>query len=268
MDLQVLVASMNQQDFSLVDEMNIQTDAIIANQTAQNGFDKKVYDFGQVMMISTQTRGVGLNRNVALLASEADILLFSDDDMCYYDGALTGVKKAFSRNPSADVIIFSVDITQNGQIVERRYGRNRRAHIWNTMKFGTYAIAIRRKSLIKANLKFHESFGGGCPFSCGEDSLFIKTCFDRSLKVYTNEYVLGSRSKDSSSWFSGYTKKYVYDKGVLLSFLFPRLKYLLAVYYSYRLKNKASFSFEKTMKLMITGIKNAGNMETYAEHFK
>lgn len=268
MELQILVVSMHQSDFSLIEKMNIQIDAIIANQTSQNSFDEKEYDFGKVKMISTKTRGVGINRNIALLASEADILLFSDDDMCYYDGALNGVKEAFLNNPRADVILFSTDITKKGQIVERRYNKKRRAHIWNSMKYGTYAIAIRRKSLLKSNIKFSELFGGGCPFSCGEDSLFIKACFDNSLKVYTDPYVLGARCKDSSSWFSGYNEKYLYDKGVLLSFLFPGLKYLLAVYYGYRLRSKTKFSIFKNITMINNGIKNAGKLKRYSEPCK
>ncbi|MBE6884097.1 MAG: glycosyltransferase family 2 protein [Ruminococcaceae bacterium] len=263
MDLQVLVVSMYQSDFSLMDKMNIRTNAIIANQTSCNGFEEREYEFGKVKMISTQTRGVGLNRNIALLASEADILLFSDDDMCYYDGALNGVKEAFAQNTRADVIIFSTDITRNGTIVERRYSKRKRAHIWNSMKYGTYAIGIRRKSLLKANLKFNELFGGGCPFSCGEDSLFIKACLDHSLKVYTDPYVLGTCCKDSSSWFTGYNEKYLYDKGVLYSFLFPRTKYLLAYYYGYRLKNKTKFSVGKNIAMIKKGIKNAKSLKVY-----
>lgn len=265
MNVQVLVVTMKQSDFSLVERMNIRTNAVIANQTSYNAFEEKHYEFGTVKMISTHTRGVGLNRNIALLAANADILLMSDDDMCYYDGALEGVKDAFQKNPKADVIIFSTDFTQNGKIVDRTYNKNKRARIWNSMKHGTYAISIRRQALIKANLKFNELFGGGCPFSCGEDTLFLKACFDAGLKVYTHSYILGTCAKDVSSWFSGYNEKYLYDKGILYSFLFPKLKYLLAVYYSIRLKSKTNYSVFKNMKLICQGIKNAKTLKTYSE---
>ncbi len=267
MELQVLVVSMNQNDYSLIDKMNIQTNAIIANQTTHNSFDEKEYDFGKVKMISTQTRGVGVNRNIALLASEADILLFSDDDMCYYDGALTGVKEAFANNPQADVIIFSLDIVQKGEIVRRKHNVKRRVHIWNSMKYGTAVVAIRRRALLTANLKFSELFGGGCAFSCGEDSLFIKACFDNSLKVYTDPYVLGTCCKDSSTWFTGYNEKFFYDKGVLMGFLFPKLKYLMALYYGFRLKNRTQLSFAKTIKYITCGVKNSKALKSYNEVF-
>lgn len=266
MELQVLVASMHQRDFSLIDKMNIRTDAIIANQTSANGFEEKNYEFGSVTMISTQTRGVGLNRNIALLASKADILLFADDDIHYYDGELKGVKEAFRINPRADVILFSVDISRDGQIIERRYNKRKRAHIWNSMKYGTYVIAVRRKSLLKANLKFNELFGGGCSFSCGEDSIFIKSCFEKCLKVYTDPYVLGERSKDSSSWFTGFNEKYLYDKGILFHRLFPGLKHFMAVYYGWRMRKKTHFFAVKNIVWIEKGIRNAHEMKTYDEY--
>lgn len=266
MELQVLVASMNQIDFSLIEQMNIKTEAIIANQTSHNKFEKKQYEFGTVTMISTQTRGVGLNRNIALLASKADIVLFADDDICYYDGELKGVKEAFRNNPEADIIIFSTDISLGGEIIERRYNKRKRVHVWNSMKYGTYSIAARKSALLKANLKFSELFGGGCHFSCGEDSIFIKSCFDRALKVYTDPYVLGNRSKDSSSWFKGFNKKYLYDKGVLFSCLFPKLKHLIAVYFGFRMKNKTGFTVSENIVMIKKGIKNARNMVTYDEY--
>ena len=265
MDLQVLVASMHQKDFSLVDKMNIRTNAIIANQTSCNGFEEKEYPFGSVKMISTRTRGVGLNRNISLLAAQADILLFADDDMYYYDGLAEGVKEAFAQNTRADVLIFSTDIACNGEITERRYSLRKRARIWNAMKFGTYAVAIRKSVLIKANLKFNELFGGGCPFSCGEDSLFIKACFDRGLRVYTDPYVLGCRSKDDSSWFTGFNEKYLYDKGVLYHYLFPKMKYMMAVYYGYRWRRKTKLSVAQNIKMICKGIRNAKDLTTYHE---
>lgn len=257
MNLQVLVATMNQSDFSLIDKMNIHCDAIVANQTNINSFDHLDTESGKCLMISTKTRGVGLNRNIALLAADADIVLFADDDITYYDGSLQGVVEAFNYYPDADVVIFSADIFKNGEVIEKRHIKDRRAHLWNSMKFGTYVIAARRNSLLKANIKFNELFGGGCVYSSGEDSLFLKSCFDKKLKVFTNSYVLGACHKDSSSWFSGYNEKYFYDKGAFLAHCFPKLKYLYVLYFAFRFRNRTELSVFCCIKLMLNGIKGA-----------
>jgi hypothetical protein len=104
MDLEVLVATMGQEDCSLAEKMNIQTAAVIANQCDRWGYD--VSADGKIRMISTETRGVGINRNLALQLAKGDILLFADDDLVYYDGALNGVVEAFREFPDADVIFF------------------------------------------------------------------------------------------------------------------------------------------------------------------
>ena len=257
--LQVLVATMNHQDTSLARKMNVTCDAIIANQADRN----EVVDDGAVRMITTDTKGVGLNRNIALLAATADIVLFADDDVVYYNGMEKAVIQAFQDQPNADVIIFGMDITRGAIITERRHLNNRRLWVWNSMRFGTYRIAARRSSLLRENILFNQNFGGGCPFSSGEDSLFLKACFDKGLKVYGSEYVLGSCAKDSSTWFDGYHEKYFYDKGVLMRYLFPRIPRLMALYFAIRFKRETQLSPYKRVKLMLTGVREAKYMRPF-----
>ena len=84
--VQVLVACMPQKDDSLYQEMNLQTDAILANQCDEYSY--KLYtqqDGNRVELISTADRGVGKNRNKALMSSSGEYLLYSDQDMVYVD---------------------------------------------------------------------------------------------------------------------------------------------------------------------------------------
>ncbi len=260
--LQVLVATMCQKDFLLVDRMNIRCDAVIANQSDCNDFSKSVTEFGKVTMITTNTRGVGLNRNIALLASEADILLFSDDDMVYNDDMPENVVGAFEKHPDADVIVFSVDIVKNGVVTQRRNTCGR-LHIWNSMRFGTYVIAVRRSSVINNNITFNQCFGGGCEFSAGEDSLFLKNCFDLGLKIFSDDYVLGSCCKDTSSWFKGYNEKYFYDKGVLVRKLFPKTAYIMALYFGGYFKQETDIGIVKRLMLVYRGVHAGKDMTPY-----
>ena len=63
MKLQVLVSCMHQQDYSLLEKMNIQTDAIIINQCDINKFEDIKYRNNLVKFISLNERGVGKSRN-------------------------------------------------------------------------------------------------------------------------------------------------------------------------------------------------------------
>lgn len=264
-ELQVLAVTMHQEGFGLVEKMNIRCDAIIANQAGRCDFATEKTLHGTVKMITTDTSGVGLNRNIALLAADAEFLLFADDDVVYNADMPERVVAAFRETPRADVLIFGMDILKNGRITERRHLTKRRQHVWNSMRFGTYRVAVRRSAILRENILFNQCFGGGCPFSSGEDSLFLKACFDAGLRVYAHDYVLGTCCKDVSSWFVGCNEKYFYDKGVLMRHLFPRIPYLMALYFGLRIKRQTDLPAGKRVKLMFAGVRNGRHMVPYRE---
>ena len=268
MKLQVLVATMKQTDLLIAKKMNIRCDAIIANQSDR---DEIVYhdgEYGTLKMITTRTRGVGLNRNIALSAASGEILLLADDDVIYNDEMPENVKRAFEKLPDADVIIFGMNIVKDGVIIERRTHDTHRLHVWNSMRFGTCRIAVRKKAIVDKNITFHQCFGGGCEFSAGEDSLFLKDCFDKGLKIYSHSYVLGSCAKDTSSWFVGYNEKYFYDKGVLVRNLFPKCAYIMGCYFGLCFKRDTELSPMKRLRLIYAGIRGGKNMIPYDKKYE
>ncbi len=263
MKLQVLAVTMGQSDLSLAEKMNLQCDAVIANQHDVNFVTTERFEYGTVKMITTDTRGVGVNRNIGLLASEADIFLFADDDVAYYDGSSDGVIEAFRSLPDADVIFFGMDMTRNGEIFERRRYPVKRLRLYKALRFGTARMAIRKDALVKHNLTFSTLFGGGCIYSSGEDSLFIRDCFKAGLNVYSHSHVLGKCAKDGSTWFSGYNEKYVYDKGALLACAFPMAKHIVKWHFIRKFAKKTGFSVKKTARLMNRGIRGFKNLTPF-----
>lgn len=261
--LQVLVATMHRKDLSLAEEMHIDCAAVIANQADREEVQYLSRPRGEVKMITTATRGVGLNRNIALLASEAKLLLLADDDVVYYDGMAEAVIRAFEENPKADVLIFGMDLVKDGKVVSKRRPPQKRLRVFNAMRYGTYTIALRREAMLRANLSFHRCFGGGCRYSAGEDSLFLKACFDKGLRVYGHSYVLGTCCKDSSTWFTSYDEKYFYDKGALVRHLFPRCPYLMAPYFAIRFKRETKLGVWQRLKLVFAGVAGGKRLLPY-----
>lgn len=265
MKLEVLVATMHQTDFSLAERMNLRGDAVIANQCGQWRMDTEQRDHGNVRMLSSDTVGVGINRNLALQLAEGDILLFADDDLVYYDGALEGVVDAFRELPEADVIFFGLDMTRGGEIYEKRRHPKKRLRIWNSLKFGAARMAVRRSALEKARLSFSTLFGGGCIYSCGEDSLFIRDCFRSGLKVYSHSHVLGTCAKDSSSWFRGYDKKYMFDRGAWIAGAFPKVRHLIKWYFVFRLLPRTELPAKEVICQINRGIRAYPRLIAYQE---
>jgi glycosyltransferase involved in cell wall biosynthesis len=235
MRFEVLVATMNQIDESLYKKMNLQMDAVIANQCDRNDYKEYSINGNKIKIISTTGRGVGKNRNIALLNATADIILFADDDMVYEDKYQKGVISAFESLPDADIILFNIEKTikeKNDYIIKSID----RVRIYNFLRYGTLRIACRRDGILKANLWFSLLFGGGAQYSSGEDSLFLREALRKGLKIYKYPFKIAITSNDTSTWFKGFNKKYFKDKGVFLANAFPFLKYLMCIYYSIKCK--------------------------------
>ncbi|MEK0313680.1 glycosyltransferase family A protein [Cohnella sp. 56] len=256
MGLQVLVSSLNQNVYSILKNMRIQTDAIIINQCERTEWIKLEHNGSIINFYSFNERGVGLSRNNALMRATASICLFADEDMTYVEGYEKIVCDAFKKNPDADLIVFNVP-SMNPERPTYNILKSARVRWFNCLKYGAVSIAIRTEKVRQANVNFSLLFGGGAKYSAGEDSLFIVECLRKGLKVFTNTAVIGHVKQDNSTWFEGYTDKYFIDKGVFFSFVSRRLAGILSLHYAirYRKKFKGIKSWREIYLLMKIGIR-------------
>lgn len=254
MKLEVLVAAMGQKDLSLAEKMNIRRDAVIANQCGAFSYTEQQRSGGKIRMLSTGTKGVGTNRNLALELARGDILLFADDDIVYYDD-LQPVVDAFRELPEADVIFFGMDMTREGKVFDRRRHKRKRLHLWNSMKYGAARMAVRRSAVEEKRLRFSSLFGGGCLYCGGEDTIFIRDCLKKGLRLYSHEHVLGACAKDSSSWFTGYDEKFFFDRGAMIACAFPKGKHLVKWYYIFKFAKKTELSLRAVIRRVNGGIR-------------
>lgn len=232
--LQVLVATMNQTDFSLIEKMNLTTDAIIANQASAVEKREEVRDGKRYCMITTDTRGVGKNRNIALTFAEGDICLLADEDMVYEKDYEGQILNAFQENPRADAIVFNIK-TIGREVKRRETKKGKKVSVLRFQNYGACRVAFRRERLQKANICFTELFGGGCPHGSGEDSLFLREMLRKGMKIYTSPVCIGTVNQEGSSWFRGYNETFFYDKGCLMKAMFPRMHFLYtSLYYPLR----------------------------------
>ena len=112
MRLQILVTTMHQTDLALVEKMNIKSDVLFVNQA--DGYDyRKDEDGFSKEMVTTSTRGLSINRNIAISCSSptADYIMFLDDDATLCDGYLDIIKAEFDKHPRAEAIKFMVSAT-------------------------------------------------------------------------------------------------------------------------------------------------------------
>lgn len=256
MNVQVLVATMKRNDYSLLEKMNIQTDAIIGNQCDRNEITEFSYNNRNIKWLSFKEKGVGLNRNNTLMRSSGDIVLFADDDVVYEDGYEESIIRFYETHPDADVVIFNFRMRRgNGEFFDRvkKEGKiGKRA----ATKYGTYCISARRDKLRFANVTFHLDFGGGTTFSHGEDSIFLQDCFRKKLKVYTCKTMIGMVDHGASTWFNGYSDRFFLDKGVLFSVLFPSFTGIYALVHCLKKRKRyKQYGWYNAYKQMKNGIR-------------
>jgi glycosyltransferase involved in cell wall biosynthesis len=255
--VQVLVACMGQNDDSLYRTMNLQTDAVLANQCDCYEYREFTEPDGRrVQLVSTGDRGVGKNRNKALSFASGEYLLCSDQDMVYTDGYADIVEDAFRKCPKADIIVFRLEYLNRFTPQKKEAAKFQRVHLWNCMRYGTARVAMRKGAIDKTCLSFSTLYGGGARFSSGEDSLIIREAIRKGLKIYTCPIVIAQVKQEESSWFKGYNDRFFIDKGVLLANAFPLMKYLFVYYFAYGLRKVSKdYRFRKICRLMRQGIR-------------
>lgn len=261
---QILCVTMNQIDFSKIKDMNINSNIIFANQSNKVGYSELKFKNHIAKMITTNTKGVGINRNIALSYADAEICLFADDDVIYFDNLEDIILKEFADYPSADVIIFHLESNSNERKLAK-YSKTRRWKKYEPRPWGAVRIAFRLNAVQKANLWFSPLFGGGCVFPNGEDSMWIDSAFDANLKFYVSNKTIGYVDMSESSWFSGFDYKYFYAKGAFYQASYPRMIKIWMLYFALRTRKMTMLTFKERLQWLEYGRHGYNSMKSYEE---
>lgn len=242
---------MHQTDHSLPEKMNIQSDAIFGNQCDRNEVEEFELNGHKMKYLSFAERGVGLNRNNALMRADGDVCLFADDDMVYVDGYPELIEKAFNENPKADVIVFNL-IEKDSQ--RKQIDKVSRVGYLNYLRYGTARVAFKLSSVKSQGIYFNQCFGGGTEHAHGEDNLFLTACLDKGLKIYAVPVEIAELKDDRpSSWNTGYDDKYLIDQGTLYKTISRRWWRLLCLQDAIRRHGAYKRSVLAAYKLMKKG---------------
>lgn len=247
MKIEVLVATMNQTDHSLLEKLNIQTDAIVGNQCAVNEVSDFVWDRHRIKWLSFAEKGVGLNRNNALMRATADICVIADDDMRYVDGYAEIIKRAFERCPDADIIVFNLNDKIPGRYEIKDF---KRLHLYNSLRYGTARLAFRLSSIRFHGIFFNLCFGGGTEHSHGEDTLFLVEAFKKGLTIYSCPDYIATLLYDRESTCSVPVERLLVEQGDLWKLVSKRWWRLLCLQSAVRHRKQYGIPWIKAYKLM------------------
>ena len=248
MKIQILVATINQKDHSILEKMNIQSDVIVGNQCDHNDIEAFKYKEHEAIFLNFAEKGVGLNRNNALLRASGDICVFSDDDLRYVNDYPSILEKAFLDNPKADVIIFNL-LEKNSQ--RKQITKKIKINRFNYLRYGTARISIRLNSIRKNAIFFNVLFGGGTTYCHGEDNLFLTECLNKKLKIIGLPITIAELTNSrESTWNNGYNEKYISDQGFLYKTISRRWWKFLCLQDCLRRHKSYGMSTFKSYRLM------------------
>ncbi len=232
MRVEVLISAMNVDDINFYKKFNLECDCLIINQAGKNSYEEIEADGKKIRMITTDTIGLARSRNLALLNSTADIVVFADDDEVFEDGYLERIKDGFIEYPDVDFFVFRTIVYQEGKEIIK-VKENKDLKFYNCLRYGSVHFVFRREALARKNLYLATNFGAGTDLGSGEDSIFILSAIRSGLRVRTNTDLIAKVYNDDSTWFDGFNEKYFYDKGALARALFPKFYKLYIKYFLY-----------------------------------
>ena len=262
---EILCVTMHQNDFSKIKEMNVHSNIVYANQADHTSYEEYEFEGHTAKMISTQTRGVGINRNFVLAYASADICLMADDDV-QYDGDMEDrVLDEFEKHPDADVIVFHF-ASNDPNRKPPQYFKTKKWPRFARTPWGTIRIAFRLNSVRKANAWFTALFGGGCIFPSGEDSMWIKDLRRAGLTFYVSKETIGKVSYETSTWFTGYDNKYFYGVGACYAAINRRTSFIKYLYMALRTEGKGNLSLFQKMTWMLCGKDGYKETQAYDEY--
>lgn len=262
---EILCVTMGQHDFSRIRDMNIHSDVLFTNQADTTSKAELEFEGKHARMVTTDTRGVGCNRNLALLYARGEICLMADDDVVYNDNMERQVLAEFEAHPDADVMIFHFD-TDSPQRKQKKYAATRKCGPLEPMPWAGFRIAFRLEAVRKANLWFTTLFGGGCIFPSGEDSLWLIDARRAGLRIYVSKETIGRVSFETSTWFTGVDERFYYGKGAFYQASHPKLFWLWACYFVLRTRGRGALSVRNKFSWIRSGREGYRQMLSYDDY--
>lgn len=256
MKVDVLISTMCQVDFSLLDKMKVSSDCVVVNQCGADGVNEFEYVGNRVKWINSSEKGLSRSRNLAIEGSIADICLIADDDMVYLEGYADRVSREFESRKDADIIAFIVD--GMGRPFKSYPKSVKKLNFFSAMRVSSVQIAFRRERLISSGVNFKVEFGAGSIFYAGEENIFLSECLRRGLKLYFVPVKIADIYLGESTWFEGFNDRYFFTKGATFAAMSRSLSAILILQFAFRKRSlyRGTFSMVQVLKMMLRGRKS------------
>jgi glycosyltransferase involved in cell wall biosynthesis len=224
--VQVLLPTLKTSEKSLFDlckTLRVSSDALIVSQGPEATSFSFNFQGHQIQVIGTSQKGVSAARNALIEQCYGDVGLFIDDDCVLAPDYEKTIAQAFQEIPSADLIRFNT-IRKERNPVQASASKKKRARYRDISSFGVWGLAFKTKSLRDSPIRFDEDLAAPNFLFNGEDSLFLKQLVRGFHEFYLYPANICEVVDDgSSTWFSGFDRRYFITKGYVYKKLYGSL---------------------------------------------
>lgn len=254
--VQVLVSTMHRSNADFLDEMNVDCDAVVVNQTNHLRQEQLQSRVGEVLFNSTTDRGLSRSRNLALSLADADVCVLADDDVRYHAGLSDRVAAAHRALPEVAIVAFRVD--RLGSSRRKQFARRpKRVGYLRAMRISSVEVTFKRAAVVGAELRFDERFGAGAIHPMGEESIFLFDALRSGLRIAFLPECIGETDVSTSTWFRGFDTAYFAGKGAAFERMSSMMSLALILQFAVRKRRHFSgdLSILRVLRAMLGGRK-------------
>ena len=257
MKIQHIISTMNREDFSFLEKMHLEADALVVNQNCyENISELKLKTGVSVHILSTPEKGLSRSRNMLLENATGDICIIGDDDVEYLEGYLEVIKNAYKKYEDADIIAFRFT-HEKGKETRARYTEDIEMNMRNISKVASVEITFKPESVKNAGISFNNNIGLGTQFPSGEENAFLADALRAGLKIYHVPVTICVAEEDKKINAEYSVCDYLTDKGAAFYCIYKKMFPIYALAFIL-LKKKSHFkniSVIKAFFLMCKGKK-------------
>lgn len=253
MTLEVLLSTMHQNDYGVIERLGLECDAVVVNQCDQDSVESFEYCGHRITWINSSTRGLSRSRNLALVNSKADICLLVDDDEEFMPRYSQKILNAFERHKDADIIGFQAEGIE--EVFKNYSGNEGRVGYIRSMRMASVEIALKRKSLLEHHINFNENIGAGTKYKMGEENTLLFKSLSAGLMIYYVPELICRIHIGASTWFNGFDKDYFVSRGAVFEAMSSKWASILIIQFAIRKYSiyRSNFSLYSAVKLMFGG---------------
>lgn len=228
---------------------------VVSWQNHQNAPVPESLKRADVRIFRLEGRGISRNRNNAIANCCADIVLFADDDIIYYEDSFRHVREAFMQHPEVDVATFRSEHGDMSRFpaVETRLRRKAPPGYY----VNSIEIAFRRKS----NLRCCEELGISAPtLHGGEDEAFLLSAIRRGLNCRFFPITICAHPHESTGTKSRMTPGNLMAAGCVIVLSYPVSAWLRVPLKAWRTWRMGKAGFASAFGNIIRGAMMAGGV--------